>query len=310
MQTKNENKSETEKQKIVPFLWFADNAEQAMNFYISCFKNSKAGSISRYDEASAKASGQAEGSVLTASFQLNGQEFIALNGGPVFKFTPCISFFVNCETEEEIDLLWKKLSADGMVLMEFNTYPFSKKFGWVQDKFGLSWQLNLTGDQQKILPALMFTGTQAGKAEEAINFYTSIFKKSEIINVVHYPEGQGEPAGNVVHATFSLEGEEFMVMDSSIKHNFNFTPAVSFTVYCETQEEVDYFWNELTAGGKEVECGWLEDKYGISWQIVPTIFVKLLHQPDKEKSKRVMQAMMKMKKFDIAALEEAQNLND
>jgi predicted 3-demethylubiquinone-9 3-methyltransferase (glyoxalase superfamily) len=300
-----ETKTESMKQRIAPFLWFDKNAEEAVSFYISCFKNSKAGSISRYDKASAKASGQPEGSVLTESFQLNGQEFIALNGGPVFKFTPCISFFVTCETEEEINALWKKLSVNGKTLMEFNTYPFSKKYGWVEDKFGLSWQLNLTGDKQKINPLLMFTGKQAGKAEEAINFYTSLFKKSEIINLVHYDEGQGEPEGNVVHAKFSLDGEEIMAMDSSRKHDFNFTPAVSLLVYCETQREVDYFWNKLTEGGKEVECGWLEDKYGVSWQIVPTVFMKLLNQPDKEKSKRVMQAMMKMKKFDIKKLEEA-----
>jgi predicted 3-demethylubiquinone-9 3-methyltransferase (glyoxalase superfamily) len=292
-------------QKIVPFLWFDENAEDAVNFYISCFKNSKAGSISRYDEASAKASGRPLDSVLTVSFQLNGQEFIALNGGPVFKFTPCISFFVTCETEEEIDELWEKLSVDGKTFMEFKSYPFSKKYGWVEDKFGLSWQLNFTGDKQQINPLLMFTGKNVGKAEEAINFYTSLFEKSEIINVVHYAEGQGEPEGNVVHARFSLNGEEFLAMDSSLEHGFNFTPAVSFLVYCETQEEVDYFWDKLTEGGKEVECGWLEDKYGVSWQIVPTVFMKLITQPDKEKAKRVMQAMMKMKKFDIKKLEEA-----
>jgi len=297
--------TENMKQKIVPFLWFADNAEEAVDFYISCFKNSKAGSISRYDEASAKASGRPAGSVLTESFQLNGQEFIALNGGPVFKFTPCISFFVDCQTEEEITELWKKLAVDGKTRMEFKTYPFSKRYGWIEDRFGLSWQLNLAGNKQKINPLLMFTGKHAGKAEEAINFYTSLFKKSEIINVTHYAEGLGEPEENVVHARFSLEGEVFIAMDSNQKHDFNFTPAISFTVYCDTQNEVDYFWDKLTAGGKEVECGWLEDKYGISWQIFPTVFIKLLSQPDKEKAKRVMQAMMKMKKFDIKKLEEA-----
>ena len=300
-----ESKIENPKQEIIPFLWFDNNIEEAVNFYISCFKNSKAGIISRYDEASAKASGQREGSILTESFQLNGQEFIALNGGPVFKFTPCISFFVVCETEEEIDELWGKFSVDGKILMEFKSYPFSKKYGWVEDKFGLSWQLNLTGDKQKISPLLMFTGKQAGKAEEAINFYTSLFEKSEIINLVHYAEGQGEPVKNIVHSRFSLNNEEFLAMDSSQKFDFNFTPAVSFMVYCDTQEEVDDYWQKLTEGGNEVECGWLEDKYGVSWQIVPRVFMKLLNQPDKEKSKRVMQAMMKMKKFDIKKLEEA-----
>lgn len=301
MDTKTENK----KQKIVPFLWFDDNAEEAVKFYISCFKNSKAGSISRYDEASAKASGRPEGSVLTASFQLNGQEFIALNGGPVFKFTPCISFFVDCETEEETNEIWEKLSKNGKVLMEFKTYPFSKKYGWVEDQFGLSWQLNFTGGKQKINPLLMFTGKQAGKAEEAINFYTSLFKNSEVTNIFHYGAEQKENEGNVVHARFSLDGEEFMAMDSGVEHDFTFNPAVSFFVYCDTQNEINYFWEKLTDGGKEVECGWLEDKYGVSWQIVPAKMFNLLNNPDRERAKRAMKAMMKMKKLDIKMLEEA-----
>lgn len=288
-------------QKIVPFLWFDDNAEDAAHFYTSCFKHSKMGSLSRYDEASAKASGRKEGSVMTASFQLNGQEFIALNGGPIFKFTPAISFFVNCETEEEIDELWKKFSEDGKILMELDTYPFSKKYGWVQDKFGLSWQLNLAGATQKIIPFLMFTGQQLGKAEEAINFYASLFKNSEVINVVH----NSEDDGMVMHARFSLGGQEFMAMDSNEKHDFTFTPAISFFVNCTTQQEVDHFWNKFTEGGKEVECGWLEDKYGVSWQIVPTVLGQLLYGSDPEKLKRVMQAMLKMKKLDIETLEQA-----
>jgi predicted 3-demethylubiquinone-9 3-methyltransferase (glyoxalase superfamily) len=304
MATSIENKSKTITQKIVPFLWFDDNAEEAVKFYTSCFKDSKIGSINRYDEASAKASGRPEGSVLTESFQLNGQEFIALNGGPVFKFTPSVSFFVNCKTEEETEELWRKLSVNGKVLMKFDKYPFSKKFGWVEDKFGLSWQVNLTGSAQKIIPALMFTGKQNGKAEEAIHFYASLFKKSEVLNVVYYEHGQNEQ-GTVVHGSFLLNGEEFMAMDSNLKHDFTFTPALSFFVYCETQEEVDYFWDKLTDGGKEVECGWLEDKFGVSWQIVPTVLFKLLNNPDKERAKRAMKAMMKMKKLDIKMLEEA-----
>ena len=288
-------------QKIVPFLWFDDDAEEAANFYTSCFKHSKMGSLSRYDEASAKASGRPKGSVLTASFQLSGQEFMALNGGPVFKFTPSISFFVNCETEEEIDELWKKFSTGGKTLMELDAYPFSKKYGWVQDQYGVSWQLNFTGTAQKIIPFLMFTGNRHGKAEEAINFYVSLFKNSEVGQIVPYSKDDA----TVMHARFSLNGQEFMAMDSKEKHDFNFTPAVSYFVNCETQQEVDHFWNELTKGGKEVECGWLEDKYGVSWQIVPTVLGQLLQGPDREKSKRVMQAMLKMKKLDVETLRNA-----
>ena len=292
-------------QKIVPFLWFANEAEEAVNFYTSCFNNSKIGTVTRYDEASAKASGQPKDSVLTASFQLNGQEFIALNGGPVFKFTPAISFFVNCETENEVDELWKKFSEGGQVMMELSEYPFSKKFGWIQDKYGLSWQLNFTGLPQKIIPSLMFTGNKAGKAEEAMNYYISLFKSSEIKTLSRYkPGGQGKE-GTVEFALFSLDKEDFIAMDSDYQHGFTFTPAISFFVYCETQKEIDFFWDHLTEGGKEVECGWLEDKYGVSWQIVPSVLFGLLNNPDTERAKRAMQAMMKMKKLDIKTLEEA-----
>ena len=297
--------TQTIQQKIVPFLWFATEAEEAVNFYTSCFRNSKTGTITRYDEASAKASGQPENSVLTESFQLNGQEFIALNGGPVFKFNPSVSFFVNCETESEVDELWKKFSEGGMVLMELSAYPFSKKFGWIQDKYGLSWQLNLTGSPQKIIPSLMFTGNKAGKAEEAMNYYISLFQNSEIKTLSRYPAGGHGKEGTVEFALFSLDKEDFIAMDSDADHQFSFTPAVSFFVYCDTQKEIDFFWDHLTDGGKEVECGWLEDKYGVSWQIVPTVLFGLLNNPDAGKAKRSMQAMMKMKKLDIKTLEEA-----
>jgi predicted 3-demethylubiquinone-9 3-methyltransferase (glyoxalase superfamily) len=159
----------TIKQKITPFLWFDNQAEEAVNFYTSIFKNSKIGAISRYDEAGAKAAGRPKGSVMIASFQLDGQEFVALNGGPQFKFTEAISFVVNCES----------------------------------------------------------------------------------------------------------------------------------------QEEVDEFWNKLTDGGQESQCGWLKDKFGLSWQIVPTILSELLAGKDSEKSQRVMQAMLQMKKIDISILKQA-----
>ncbi len=156
-------------QKITPFLWFDDKAEEAMNFYVSIFRNSKVGSVTRYHDAGAKASGRSKGSVMTATFQLDGQDFVALNGGPHFKFTEAVSFVVNCET----------------------------------------------------------------------------------------------------------------------------------------QEEVDYFWEKLSEGGAEVQCGWLKDKYGLSWQVVPTVLPELFQTKDAEKAQRAMQAMLKMKKLDIKTLQEA-----
>ena len=291
-------------QKITPFLWFNDQVEEAIEIYTSIFKNSKINSMTRLG---AVVPGP-KGKVVLATFQLAGQEFMALNGGPEFTFTPATSLFVLCQTEQEIDAIWAKLSQGGKVLMPLDKYPFSQKFGWVEDKFHLSWQINLGGLPQTVIPFLLFVGDQAGKSEQAVNFYTALFKDSKIFRVEHYGAGQAEPAGNVQHASFSLSGENFMAMDSSLQHDFTFTPALSFFVNCRDQAEVDYFWEGLSAeGGEKGQCGWLKDKFGISWQIVPTILNELMSDPDPEKAKRVTQAMLQMTKLEIDKLQQAYN---
>jgi predicted 3-demethylubiquinone-9 3-methyltransferase (glyoxalase superfamily) len=136
-----------------------------------------------------------------------------------------------------------------------------------------------------------------------MHFYTSIFKNSKVGTVSRYPEGAPGPAGKVMSATFQLEGQEFMALNGGPL--FKFTEAISFFVNCETQEEVDALWTKLSAGGKESQCGWLKDKFGLSWQIIPTALGKMLGDPDRERAKRVMQAMLKMKKIDIAGLKRA-----
>jgi predicted 3-demethylubiquinone-9 3-methyltransferase (glyoxalase superfamily) len=293
-------------QKISPFLWFNDNAEEAAHFYTSTFKNSRITTVTRYSGEGAKTSGMPVDSVMTVAFQLNGQEFVAINGGPVFQINPTISFFVNCETAQEIDMLWDKLSDDGTVMMELDKYPFSEKYGWIQDRFGVSWQLILPGRKQKFTPCLMFTGDQHQKTEEAINFYISVFRHSDIIHLERYGTDQG-PEGAVVHAKFTLNGQEFIAMDSHTQHPFNFNPAISLVVYCENQEEVDYYWDKLSEGGdvNAQQCGWLQDKYGVSWQIVPVALMEMLSNPDPGKSEKVMKAVFQMKKMDINALKRA-----
>ncbi len=288
-------------QKIIPFLWFDGNAIEAMNFYTSIFQNSKIMNIMYYGEAGP----EPEEKVMSATFKLARQQFTALNGGPEFTFTPAISFFVNCETIEEIDALWDNLLDDGTVLIELGKYPISEKFGWIQDKLGVSWQLNLTKIEQKICPFLMFVGQQKGKAEEAIEFYMSIFDNSEIIEMLHYGPGEEEPAGTVKRARFSLNGQEFMAIDSNREHEFDFTPAISFFVNCKTQEEIDILWEKLSDKGEKQRMGWLTDKYGISWQVIPSILDEMLKDKDPDKSKRVMEAMMKMDKMDIKKFKQA-----
>ena len=288
-------------QKITPFLWFDGKAEDAMNFYVSLFKNSKTGRVTRCGDAGPGP----KGSVLTATFQLEGQDFTALNGGPMFKITPAISFFVNCATQDEIGALWERLSAGGAVLMPLDTYPFSQQFGWVQDRFGVSWQVNLAPRPQKITPFLMFVGKQHGKAEAAIDHYVSVFRNSKMIEIKRYGKGEAGPEGTVQHATFSLAGQEFMAIDADGPHPFTFTEAVSLFVNCETQAEVDELWEKLSAGGEKSRCGWLKDKFGVSWQIIPTILGELMGDKDPVKAKNVMQAMLQMDKLDIQRLKQA-----
>jgi predicted 3-demethylubiquinone-9 3-methyltransferase (glyoxalase superfamily) len=288
-------------QKIMPCLWFDNQGEEAARFYTSLFDGSKMGRMARYGEAGPGP----EGSVMTVTFQLEGRDFMAINGGPQYTFTPATSFFVTCATEVEIDVLWRELSKGGQVFMELASYPFSRKFGWAADRFGVSWQLNLADRGRKITPFLMFVGRQHGKAEEAMKFYASLFPGSSIEQVERYGAGQGETEGTVMHGRFTLSGGEFMAMDSAREHASTFTPAVSFAVDCRTQEEVDDLWKKLSQGGTEGQCGWLDDRYGVSWQIVPSVLPEMLLDGNAERAKRVMEAMFPMRKLDIAALRRA-----
>lgn len=291
-------------QKITPFLWFDGKAEEAAKFYTSVFDNSKIITIKHWGEGSPFPKEQ----VMTARFELGGQQFYAFDAGPMFKLNPSISFFVVCETKEETDAVWEKLLEGGSVLMPLDKYDWSEKYGWVQDRFGISWQVSfgkISDVGQKFTPSLLFTKEQFGKAEEAINFYTTIFPHSSIDGILKFSAQEGAE-GKVKHAQFRLGKQVFMVMDAPGSHAFIFNEAISFFVSCETQEEIDYFWNKLTAdGGQESMCGWLKDQFGVSWQIVPPVLMEMHADKDPVKASNVMQAMMKMKKIIIADLEKA-----
>jgi predicted 3-demethylubiquinone-9 3-methyltransferase (glyoxalase superfamily) len=151
----------------------------------------------------------------------------------------------------------------------------------------------------KITPFLWFDS----KAEEAMNFYVSVFKNSKVVGVSRYGDAGPGPKGSVMTATFELEGQRFIALNGGA--TFTFTPAISLFVNCETQQEVDDLWAKLSAGGREDRCGWLQDKYGLSWQIIPSTLMDLMQDKDPEKSKRVMQAMLQMVKIDIAGLKKA-----
>jgi predicted 3-demethylubiquinone-9 3-methyltransferase (glyoxalase superfamily) len=277
------------KNKLYPCIWFNGTAKEAASLYNSAFCDT----IITTDN----------GMVLL--FEISGCKIMGLNGGPMFTPNPSVSLFAMFNNENEIDKAWEKLSEAGKAMMPLNKYPWSDKYGWVQDRFGVSWQLMLAKpgmSSQKIIPALMFTQTNAGKAEEAIQLYTSLFPNSSIDSISRYEKGEGDTEGTVKHGRFLLNGQVFVAMDSSAAHGFAFNEGMSLCVDCDTQDEIDNYWNRLIEdGGAESMCGWLKDKYGVSWQIVPSMLGKLLSDPDK--GPKAMQALMKMKKLEIDKLE-------
>lgn len=289
-------------QKIVPHLWFDKEAVEAAEFYTSLFGNSKI-------KNRAILHNTPSGTTETVTIELAGQEFMLLSAGPMFRFNPSISFLIACDTKEEVDMLWRRLSEGGTELMPLGAYPFSERYGWTEDRYGLSWQIMFTGadeTRQKITPTLLFTGDQSGNAEKAINYYASVFHNAKIDNILRYGKGE-EPdrEGTIKHASLMLEEQEFAAMDSAYAHGLTFNEAISLMVYCRDQEEIDYYWEKLSAVPEAEQCGWLKDRFGVSWQIVPIVMDEMMQTKDEEKLARVTEAFLKMKKFDIAKLKEA-----
>jgi predicted 3-demethylubiquinone-9 3-methyltransferase (glyoxalase superfamily) len=272
---------------IYPCLWFDGKAKEAAEFYFSVFNN---GSITSENQ-------------MVVIAEISDQKFMFLNGGPQFRINPSVSFYTLFETAGEVDSAWNKLIEGGSALMPIDKYPWSERYGWLQDRYGVTWQLslgNLREMGQRFTPSLMFTGDNNGKAGQAIDHYTSIFKDSSVRFISRYEEGENDTVGNIKHAQFLLNGQVFTALESSLMHNFTFNEALSLVVTCDSQEEIDYFWAKLTDGGEESMCGWLKDRYGFSWQIIPSVLEKIMQDP--EKMQKAVNAFMTMKKFEIDKL--------
>lgn len=295
-------------------LWFSGNAKEAIDFYKTVFRNVEITEQADYTESGQEKHGQQPGTLMFANFTLEDAKFQAINGGNEFVKNPSISFFINCETPEEAEQYWFKLAEKGKALMPLDAYDWSPRYGWVEDEFGVSWQVyTIKGDEtvkQKINPSLMFVNKAHGRAEEAINYYTSVFPNSQVQGILKYPAGGMDPEGTVMHSQFVLNGQTIMAMDSAEKHAFGFNGGVSLVVNCETQEAIDYYWDRLLEGGQAWECGWLVDKFGIAWQIVPTELDRLMTSGDKEAVKRITEEMMSQVKLDIGKLKAAYNRGD
>lgn len=302
--------------KIIPHLWFDKEAKEAASFYTSLFPNSRVTNTTTLEDTPS-------GDCDVVTFELWDQKFMAISAGPSFKFNPSISFMVNFDpllfsssvtpeiaAIEKIDMVWNELAKGGKVLMPINKYPFSERYGWIQDKYGLSWQLILTNPEgnpkPSIIPSLMFVGSNCGKAEDAINFYLSVFKDSETGTINRYGKGrEPDQEGTVMFADFMLENQRFAAMDSAQQHQFNFNEAVSLLVNCKDQSEIDDYWRKLSADPQAEQCGWLKDQYGLSWQISPVVMEEMMNEGTREQINRITQAFLPMKKLDIATLKEA-----
>ena len=298
-------------QKITPTLWFDNKAEEAINFYVSVFPNSKINFVKKWtDDMLLPNESMKLGTVQSASFTLDWMQFYAFDGGPDFQFNPSISFYAVFETLAEVDEVWNKLADGGEVLMPLKKYDWTERYGWIKDRFGVSWHImkdKLKNVGQPIMPIIMFSGDQRGDAEEAIDLYMSVFEDSVSDGLSRYRVGDRGPYGMVKHAQCRLMGQTFIVMDNGKDDDIPFNEAISFYVNCHDQKEVDYYWDKFTKEGSESQCGWLKDKFGVSWQIVPEFLTDKVVNGEPARVQKMMEALLLMKKLDVAQLTEAYN---
>lgn len=273
---------------IYPSIWCKTSAKDVADYYVSVFKNTEIVDDNGFFKV----------------LNIHGHRIKLLEGEVDFELNPSISLMYLTPSETEVEELYEQLIVGGNTLMPLDSYPFSSKYAWVEDKHGVSWQL-ITAEEkdiiQKIVPTIMMLGENNGKAENAISFYTSLFPNSEKRGVSKYTDQEGETPGNIQHAEFKINDYLLMIMDSSQSHSFNFNEAVSLVIECDTQDEIDHYWDKLTAdGGEESVCGWLKDKYGVRWQVEPKVLNDLL-----QKTPKVFEVMLTMKKLNIKQLKEA-----
>lgn len=296
-------------QRIIPNIWCIRNADEVAAFYEYAFESVPGGvtirSVERYPQEGLHDFQQSlAGETLTITLEISGFRMMLINGGEEFHPTPALNFMLNFdplrgpEMEKVQSLVWDRLKEEGRVLMELGEYPFSDSYGWVEDRFGVSWQLISTdpeGDPRPfIIPSLMFGGGVQNQAAIAQEHWVKIFPDSQLGARVKYPEPAG-PAGEgaLMFSEFQLAGQWFTAMDSGVEQHDSFTPGVSLLFEATGQEEVDQMWEALSAVPEAEECGWLVDEFGVSWQIVPDTLEELLKQPG------AFEKLMSMKKIEM-----------
>ena len=267
---------------IYPALWFDNQARKAFEFYCSVFPNSI---IHEQNSTVVKAT-------------LANQDFIGINGGPYFLPNPAISFTVLCASRQEINILWQKLIVGGSSIIELGHYAWNAYYGWVQDQFGFTWQLQLGQSeqvQQQIIPNLLFCGIHQNQCSRALQYYQKIFPEFQRHQLLRYPSG--ELKGQIQSSSFTLNHLKFMAKDSPTHQIFDFNESISFVIPCKTQQEIDYYWNYFTKHGSESWCGWCKDVFGISWQIIPENISEILSSRPE-----ALSALTRMKKIMLQEL--------
>lgn len=294
-------------QKIIPNLWFDHTAAEAATFYASVFPNARVTDTQLYpDEGLPDFQAEFAGKEITVSFEIDGYSFIAINAGPEFPVNPSISFLLNFDPSRDpdarahLDQLWAALAESGQVMMPLGEYAHSPHFGWVQDRYGVSWQLMLTnpGGEPRpfIVPTLLFGSTAQNRAGEAAAYYVDIFPGSRVGTDMRYPEQAGPATpGSVMFTDIELFGQWFGLMDASVEQDFTFNCGVSLMIQCADQAEIDRYWDALSAVPEAEQCGWCADRFGLSWQVVPANLGDLMLTGDS------YAALMGMKKIEIAA---------
>lgn len=295
-------------QKIVPHLWYDGEAETAARRYVDLIDGSEILSVVRYPEAGHEIHGRAPGSVMSVEFRLGDTALLALNGGPQFRFSEAISLFVTLEDEAAVDRLWQGLIDGGRELMPLQGYDWSPRYGWLADRWGLNWQVSLGRHAdvgRTVTPSLFFTGAAAGQAGPAIAHYVAAFPGARVDGVLRHDGSGRDAAGTVMHAQLRIDGQAIMAMDSADAQPAAFSEAVSLLVNCEDQAEIDRLWAALSAVPEAEACGWLKDRFGVSWQIGPRALGAMMTSGDTAAVERVTAAFMGMKKLDLGALERA-----
>lgn len=290
-------------QKIVPHLWYDGDAETAARHYTALVPGSAINATVRYPDVGQEVHGRAPGSVMFLDFRLGDTRLVALNGGPMFRFTPAVSLFVMLEDRAALDRLWDGLAEGGSVLMPIDRYDWSERYGWLADRWGLNWQVMLGKGVRTVVPELMFAGEKAGKAAEALAFYAGLFPGGAVgPATLHTMDGQ--KPGSLAHAELRFGDDAIKAMDNA-PADFAFNEALSLMVDCDDQAEVDRLWSALSAIPEAEACGWLKDRYGVSWQITPRALERMMTSGDAAAVRRLTASFMKMRKLDLATLERA-----